>query len=121
MAIHQGDIYWVTLDGPAGGGYPHPHVVVQDDAINNSPIKTVVVCAVTTNLKRAKLPGNILLESGEANLSRQSVVLVSRVSMIEKTQLGKYVGSLSRQRVDQILAGMRFIERLISHHETGEG
>ena len=71
-------------------------------------ISTVVVCAMTSNKKRATEPGNVLLEAGEANLPRQSVIVVSQVDTVEKTQLGEYIGTLSQPRVEQILAGMRF-------------
>ena len=110
IQIKQGDIYWLQVEEPGRSepGYPHPHVVIQDDAINGSRINTVVVCALTSNLKRATEPGNILLEVGEANLSRQSVIVVSQVEMVDKTELGEYIGSLSKQRVEQILAGLRF-------------
>lgn len=103
--IKQGELYWLQVQEP---GYPHPHVVIQDDAINGSRINTVVVCALTSNLKRATEPGNLLLEVGEANLTRQSVVVVSQVDMVDKTELGEYIGALSQQRIEQILAGMRF-------------
>jgi len=111
MVVNQGDIYWVQLEGPSGSepGYAHPHVVIQDNVINRSRINTVVVCALTTNLKRAKAPGNVYLEAGEANLPRQSVVVVSQVSTVDKAQLGEYIGSLNEQRIDQVLAGMQFL------------
>lgn len=109
MIVNQGDLYWVALDGP---GYKHPHVVIQDDAINHSRVSSVVVCALTTNTRRAKAAGNVLLEAGEGNLPRQSIVVVSQVSTIEKTQLGEYIGSLSPQRVQQILAGMKFLHEI---------
>jgi mRNA interferase MazF len=111
--IHQGDIYWAPLADPdaAGTGITHPHVVVQPDVLNHSRIQTVVVCALTSNLRRASLPGNVLLDAGEANLPRQSVVEVSKVSTVEKTRLGAYIGTLSAPRVAQILAGMRFVQR----------
>lgn len=114
MIVNQGDIYWLPLDKPNGpeSVIPHPHVVVQD----NSLIHTVVVCALTTNIKRANIPGNVLLEVGEANLPRQSIVVVSQVSIVEKSQLGEYIGSLNKERMDQILSGMRFVQRLTEHH-----
>jgi mRNA interferase MazF len=79
MVVHQGDIYWIDLGEPAGSepGYSHPHVVVQNNVFNRSRINTVVVCALTSNLKRAAAPGNVLLGAGEANLPKQSVVVVS--------------------------------------------
>lgn len=107
MAIHQGDVYWVQL---TDADMPHPYVVVQDDLFNQSRVDTVIACAVTTNLKRVSLPGNVLLVAGEANLPKPSVVEVSKVSTIAKAQLGEYVGTLTAQRVEQILAGMRFLQ-----------
>jgi mRNA interferase MazF len=122
MVVNQGDIYWVPLKEPSGSeqGYTHPHVVIQDDAINRSRINTVVVCALTTNSKRANAPGNVLLEVGEANLPKQSIVVVSQVSTVDKAQLGEYIGSLTQQRINQILAGMRFLQLMTEHHEIGQ-
>lgn len=106
--------------GAAEVGVAHPHVVIQEDVLNRSRIDTVVVCALTSNLKRAKAPGNVLLEAGEAGLPRQSVVEVSKVSTVTKTQLGAYIGSVSRERVEQILAGMRFLQAMTQHPDGDE-
>jgi mRNA interferase MazF len=108
MVINQGDIYWIELDEPTGSepGYSHPHVVVQNNVFNASRINTVIVCALTSNTKRAEAPGNVLLEKGEANLSKQSVVLVSQIFTVDKTQLGEFIGTLSERRVKQIIEGI---------------
>lgn len=108
--IRRGDIHWIAPDdarGPAPS-YAHPHVVVQDDVFNRSRITTVVVCALTSNLHRAGEPGNVLLDAGEGGLPRQSVVVVSQISSVDKAVLGARIGSLSQERVDQILAGLGF-------------
>jgi len=120
MVVNQGDIYWMALDEPGGSepGYIHPHVVIQDNLFNHSRINSLVVCALTSNIKRAKEPGNVLLEAGEANLPRQSVVVVSQISTAEKTQLGEYIGSLDERRIKQILAGIRFVELMTGHDEA---
>lgn len=113
-AINRGDVYWVTLRGSSEeeSAIPHPYVIVQEDVFNHSRIPTVVACALTSNLQRAgDTPGNVLLEAGEANLPKQSVVEVSKVSAIDKTDLGEYIGSVSEQRITEILAGMRFLQR----------
>lgn len=122
MEVNQGDIYWVSLkeQNDLEPGYSHPHVVVQDNVINRSRVNTVVVCALTTNRKRASLPGNVLLEAGEANLPLQSIVAVSQVSTVDKAHLGEYIGSLTGQRINQILAGMRFLKRMAEHCDTEE-
>lgn len=109
--INQGDIYWVDLGDLAGSepGYLHPHVVIQNNIFNASNISTVIVCSLTSNLKRAIVPGNVLLELGEANLSKQSVVVVSQIQIVNKAQLVDYIGSISRQRIRQILDGVRLL------------
>ena len=111
--IRQGEVYWIEADKvrPSVPGPAHPHVVVQDDALNGSRISTVVVCALTSNMKRSNEPGNVLLEPGESGLPRHSVVVVGQVSTAEKADLGGFVGTLSAARIEQILAGMRFQQR----------
>jgi mRNA interferase MazF len=111
MVIKQGDIYWIEFDEPEGSGpgYKHPHVVVQNNLFNCSQIKTVMVCPLTTNLKRASAPGNVLLEKGEANLSKQSVVNVSQLFTVDKSQLDEYIGSLLPRRITEILNGIKLV------------
>jgi mRNA interferase MazF len=108
VVIRQGDIYWVDLGPPgrSGPGYLHPHVIVQNDLFNRSRIGTVVVCAITSNLKRAEAPGNVLLDQGEANLPKRSVVNVSQVFTVDKDELVERIGSLVPERVEQIHAGL---------------
>ncbi len=112
MAVKQGDIYWVRLAAAADEAprIPHPYVVIQENALDGSPLPTFAACALTTNLKRVSLPGNVLLDAGEANLPRQSVVEVAKIIRVDQAQLGDLIGTLSPQRVAQILAGIRFIK-----------
>jgi mRNA interferase MazF len=111
MVINQGDIYWIDLEEPSGSepGYRHPHVIIQNNLFNRSRINTVVVCALSSNLKRASVPGNVLLEPGEAGLPKQSVILASQIFTVDKTQLSEYIGSLSSRRIRQILDGIRLV------------
>jgi mRNA interferase MazF len=108
--VSRGDLFWVDADAFPGAvpGPPHPHVVVQDDVFNHSRVRTVVVCALTSNLHRADEPGNVRLDPGEGGLEKPSVVVVSQVSSVEKARLGARIGALSEMRVEQILAGLRF-------------
>lgn len=111
MVINQGDIFWIELDEPSGSepGYVHPHVIIQNNLFNRSRINTVVVCVLTSNLRRANSPGNVLLEAGEADLPEQSVVNVSQILTINKSQLGEKIGTLSAERIRQILDGIRLV------------
>jgi len=111
MVVNQGDIWWIDLGEPSGSrpGYRHPHVVVQNNLFNRSRINTVVVCALTSNLRRAESPGNVLLEKGEANLPKKSVVNISQLFTVDKSDLLGKIGSLSTDRIDQVLVGIRLL------------
>lgn len=111
MVVNQGDIFWVELGTPSGSspGYRHPHVVIQNNVFNWSKINTVVVCALTSNLKRAESPGNVLLSKDEANLKKQSVVNISQIITVDKSDLVEKIGTLSPKRINQILEGIKLL------------
>ena len=111
MVIRQGYIFWVYLGRPSGSapGYKHPHVVIQNDLFNQSKINTVVVCALTSNLKRAGAPGNVLLSKGEANLKKAGVVNISQIVTVDKSDLTEKIGTLSPSRVEQIIDGVKLL------------
>jgi mRNA interferase MazF len=114
MDIKPGDLFWISPNdtNEIASDHTHPHVVVHVNAQD-----TVVVCALTSNLKRAKEPGNVLLDESEANLPKQSVVVTSQISTVDLSQVGEYIGTLTEQRMHQVLAGMRFLDVMTQHHE----
>lgn len=111
MVIGQGDVFWLDTGVPLGSGpgFRRPHVVVQNDVFNASRIQTTILCAITSNLARAKAPGNILLRKGEANLPQPSVVNVSQIITVDKSILKEKIGTLSLQRALEIIAGLRVV------------
>lgn len=111
--VCQGDVFWISAESlrPAVQGVPHPHVVIQSDVLNKSRIPTTVVCGLSSNLRLANEAGNVPLEAGEANLPLRSVAIVSQVSTVEKSELRRRIGALSQQRVEQILAGLSFLQK----------
>lgn len=108
MVIHQGDVFWVDLGAPAGSdpGYRHPYVVIQNDAFNRSRINTVVVCALTSNLKLAQAPGNVLLEPGEANLPKRSIVNISQLYTVDKRALVEKIGNISWSSLNKVIENL---------------
>lgn len=111
MEIKQGDIFWIDLGVPHGSepGYKHPHVIVQNNIFNLSRINTVVVCAVTSNLKLSKAPGNILLKKGEGGLKKDSVINISQIITVDKADLVEKIGKLSPARIKQMIDGIKLI------------
>lgn len=108
--IQKGHIYWVSQQ--IGSAAPHPQVILQENYLNNSRIPSVVVCGLTTNLERINYPGNVLLEPGEANLPKQSLVEVSKISVVDKGSLGTFIGTLSMVRMEQIQQGIEFLQKM---------
>lgn len=111
MVIKQGEIYRVDLGEPTGSepGYKHPHIVIQNDLFNSSNINTVVVCTLTSNLKRGQAPGNIILNMGEANLPKKNVVNISQIYTVNKSELTELIGKVSEKRMDEILEGLKLL------------
>jgi mRNA interferase MazF len=87
----------------------HPYVVIQNNLFNKSKINSVVVCELTSNLKRAAAPGNVLLEKGEGNLPKRSVVNVSQIHTVLKEDLVEKIGNLSSARLTLILEGVELV------------
>ena len=111
MVIKQGEVYWIDFCEPKDSepGYRHPHIVIQNNVFNTSRINTVVVCSLTSNLKRAKAPGNVLLDKGEANLPKKSVINITQIYTVNKADLIEKIGQVSENRVKQLLDGIKLL------------
>jgi mRNA interferase MazF len=111
LSIRQGDVFWVDFGEPGGSGpgFRHPYVVLQNNVFNASRLNTVVLCALTSNVERAKAPGNVLLRKGEGNLPKDSVVNITQILTIDKSDLVEKIGSLSPRRIDQIIEGVELL------------
>ena len=111
MVINQGDVFWLYAGMPLGSepGFRRPHVVIQNNVFNHSQINTTVVCAITSNLHRAQVPGNVRLYKAEANLPKASVVNISQLFTVDKRTLIEKIGTLSKERIQQILDGLQLL------------
>ncbi len=104
-------MYWANLPDPTGSGpgFRRPVVVIQGDALNRSRIRTVVCVPLTSNLRWAEAPGNVLLSARATGLPRDSVANVSQVITLDRTLLGREVGKLSKRQLDLILTGIHIV------------
>jgi mRNA interferase MazF len=108
VSVAQGDVWWADLPRRwgSGPGFRRPVVVVQGDALNRSHIVTVVCVPLTSNVKWATAPGNVLLAPGATGLARESVANVSQVVTLDKTDLTERTGKLTKRKLDLVLAGI---------------
>ena len=108
MVISQGEVWWADLPTPVGSapGFSRPVVVVQGDALNRSRISTVVCVPLTSNLRWADAPGNVLLSARLTGLPKDSVANVSQVLTLDRDLLTERVGKLPRAKVELLLTGI---------------
>jgi len=111
MVVHRGEIWWALLPRPRGSepGNRRPVLVVQSDGFNQSQIATVLVVIITSNLRLAHAPGNILLPRKASGLPKRSVANVSQVVTLDKSFLVERVRTVGREYMSQIEDGLRLI------------
>jgi len=109
--IRRGEIWWASLPEPTASepGYRRPVLVVQSDDFNRSRIATIIAVVITSNLKLAQAPGNVLLPSKATGLVRDSVANVSQVITVDKSFLTERVGTLPPYLLEQVEGGLRLV------------
>jgi mRNA interferase MazF len=115
MVIRRGDIYWVDFS-PGKGSEPlgrRPGLVLQCDPLNDSKLNTVVMLAITSNLKFGELPGNVALRKGEANMPKKCVINVTQVKSVDKSSLTEKIGRLSGKRMEEVIDGLKLVLDII--------
>lgn len=109
--IEKGDLYWVDFgySGESEPGYRRPALVVQADSFNRSSIPSVMVVPLTTKLKLAKAPGNVVLKKAESGLKQDSVIVVSQIVSIRKKRLEERIGRLDPSLLFLVDQGIRLL------------
>ncbi len=111
MVIKRGTIWWADLGLPAGSGpgYQRPVLVIQSDGFNKSNINTVIVAVITSNLKLARAPGNVFLESQKSGLPKDSVINVSQLFTVDKGILTEMTGFVSDGFMKKVDLGLKTV------------
>ena len=108
VTVSQGEVWWADLGEPRGSkpGFRRPILVIQGDGLNRSRIATVVCVAITSNLKWAAAPGNVLLSESAGGLARESVANVSQIVTLDKSELVERAGKLPKAKLELVLSGV---------------
>ncbi len=112
--MRRGEVWWATLPEPAGSGpgYRRPVLIVQANEFNESRIHTVIVAVVTSNLRLAEAPGNVLCRARETKLSKDSVVNVSQLLTVDKSLLTERIAALPTGTLRKVEDGLRLVLNL---------
>jgi mRNA interferase MazF len=111
VVIQRGEIWWATLPEPLGSepGSRRPILIVQADNFNRSGIRTVIGVVLTTNLRLADAPGNVLLLKRHTGLLKDCVANISQLITTDKSFLTERVGDVSVSLLERIEAGLRLV------------
>ena len=105
--IRRGDIWWASVDGTRGANALRPVLIVSSDAFNRSQIPTVLVLAISSDLRLVEAPGNVPLHTAESRLPTDAVINVAAVSTLAKPDLEEWLASVSANVMRRIEAGLR--------------
>ncbi len=109
--MRRGEIWWASLGDPqgSGSGYRRPVLVVQSDEFNESAIRTSICAVITSNMRLAAAPGNVLVTRRVSRLSHDSVVNVSQLITLDKSLLTDKVSRLSAESLREVEAGIKLV------------
>ena len=107
--IERGAICWADLGDPEGcrPAKRRPILIVQADSYNASRLSTVVGVVVSSDTSLAALPGNVFLPATATGLPKDSVINVTAIVTLNKTDLGDPVAILPRYLTDDVDRGLR--------------
>jgi mRNA interferase MazF len=107
----RGELWWVDYGIPFGSepGFRRPVIILQNDFFNNSKINTTIVLPLSTNLLLADVPGNVLIDKNESKLSKDSVILVSQIGVIDKQRLLEKISKVSKSIIGKIENNIVFV------------
>lgn len=113
MVIRRGEIYWMDLGSPSGSvpAKRRPVLVIQADSFNASRLNTTLVVVVTSNTAAAGLPGNVFLPASSTGLPKDSVVNVTGLVTLDKSDLEHQdaIGVLPHYLMTEVDHGLRQI------------
>jgi mRNA interferase MazF len=87
-------------------------LVIQANSFNRSRIQTVIVAVISSNLRLADAPGNVLLPTHASGLARDSVVNVSQLITLDRSFLTEAVSKIPDRVMSEVSAGIRLVLEL---------
>ena len=116
MVISRGRVYWADLGEPQGSrpAKRRPVLIIQADPYNTSRLRTTLAAVITSNTSLATMPGNVFVPAAASGLPRDSVVNVTALVTLNKTDLQSEAGELPASLMDDVDRGLRRVLGLAS-------
>ncbi len=82
---------------------------MQTNQFNASRLRTVVVVALTTNMRLAAMPGNVALPAVVTGLPEDSVANVTQVATLDREDLTDLIGTMPAPLLEQVDRGLALV------------
>jgi len=107
----RGELWWVDLGMPYGSepAYKRPVLIIQNDFFNNSKINTTIIVPLTTNSLYAEAPGNIVINKDESKLTKDSVMVLSQIKVIDKNRLIEKISKVNKATIQEVENNLMFV------------
>ena len=100
--MKRGDIYQVNFESSVSGepARTRPAVIPTNDVANET-LPHLVVAPITSNTAR-QYPFGVLLPAGTCGLSETSRVQLNYIRGLNRSRMGRYLGSLTREHLSKL-------------------
>jgi mRNA interferase MazF len=107
--IERGDVCWTDLGVPKGSkpAKRRPVLVIQANPFNVSRLNTTLTAVITSNTGLAAMPGNVFIPAAASGLPKDSVVNITALVTLNKTDLSPAVARLPASLMHEVDRGLR--------------
>ncbi|MGY4690026.1 type II toxin-antitoxin system PemK/MazF family toxin [Salibacterium sp. K-3] len=105
--VKRGDVFFADLSPVVGSeqGGVRPVLIIQND-IGNRFSPTVIVAAITAQIKKAKLPTHVEIDADKHRFDRDSVILLEQIRTIDKQRLTDKITHLDDDTMERVKKGL---------------
>jgi mRNA interferase MazF len=109
--MDRGTVWWAQLPEPIASepGFRRPVIIIQSNAFNRSRIRTIVAVVLTSNLRLAEAPGNVLIPASDSGLPKDSVANVSQIITLDRTFLTEKCVRMPSRIMKAVDDGIRLV------------
>jgi len=109
--IKRFEIWIADLNSRVGTepGKKRPVLVVQSNLLNKIPHSSTIICPITTNIKNEAQILRVALKKGQANLQRDSHVLIDQIRAIDNQRLVEKIGTLPKHLVAEVRRNLSIV------------
>jgi len=113
-AVRRGEVYLVELDPTRGSEIKktRPAVIIQND-VDNRYSSITVIAPITSKFDTELYPTEVLVKPPEGGLRIDSVVLLNQLRAIDKSRLGRRLGTLKPTTMALVNDGLAIVLALV--------